>query len=425
MPLDFPTIAFVGLLLYFSIALGFSMILLVQRDQWVPRLWAGSLWAGAVSTALFSLPLPIPEVALVLLRNVVAMLCSVLLLAGVALFVGRRPPWRAALALAGLYLLGIAWFSVVAPDLRIRLVLYSVLFIVWKSWEAWLLLRYASSEVRISTRLAAAVFLLDALVFLLRALAPINPDAAGDVLRAGLPMYITYVGGLFTTLAQCFALMLMIVERQLAQLRRLARIDPLTGALNRAALLEDGQQQLALCQRQRRPFSALMLDLDHFKQVNDLFGHPAGDAVLVAVSARLRALVRQQDAVVRWGGEEFVLVLPGTDAGGAATLVERVLQAVASHPVAVDDRTLPVTVSAGVATLPAAAMAHWQDAVHVADAALYVAKREGRNRAVCVEERVSGGLVAAAADLAAAEAAGQVALARVLGPGVVAASTGY
>lgn len=108
MPLDFPTIAFVGLLLYFSIALGFSMILLVQRDQWVPRLWAGSLWAGAVSTALFSLPLPIPEVALVLLRNVVAMLCSVLLLAGVALFVGRRPPWKAALALAGLYLLGIA-----------------------------------------------------------------------------------------------------------------------------------------------------------------------------------------------------------------------------------------------------------------------------------------------------------------------------
>ena len=179
-------------------------------------------------------------------------------------------------------------------------------------------------------------------------------------------------------------------------------------------------------QRRRQPFvSIVMLDLDHFKQVNDLFGHPAGDAVLVAVSARLRALVRQQDAVVRWGGEEFVLVLPGTDAGGAATLVERVLQAVASHPVAVDDRTLPVTVSAGVATLPAAAMAHWQDAVHVADAALYVAKREGRNRAVCVEERVSGGLVAAAADLAAAEAAGQVALARVLGPGVVAASTGY
>ena len=324
MPLDFPTIAFVGLLLYFSIALGFSLILLVQRDQWVPRLWAGSLWAGAVSTALFSLPLPIPEVALILLRNVVAMLCSVLLLAGVALFVGRRPPWRAALALAGLYLLGIAWFSVVAPDLRIRLVLYSALFIVWKFWEAWLLLRYASSEVRISTRLAAAVFLLDALVFLLRALAPINPDAAGNVLQAGLPMYITYVGGLFTTLAQCFALMLMIVERQLAQLRRLARIDPLTGALNRAALLEDGQQQLALYQRQRRPFSALMLDLDHFKQINDSLGHQAGDVALRHTVQVLRGNLRRYDVLLgRYGGEEFVLLLPGVALADAAELAVR------------------------------------------------------------------------------------------------------
>lgn len=212
------------------------------------------------------------------------------------------------------------------------------------------------------------------------------------------------------------------LRRTNAALAEQSTRDPLTGSYNRRhfeALMAHGGPvgEEPANQRRRQPFvSIVMLDLDHFKQVNDLFGHPAGDAVLVAVSARLRALVRQQDAVVRWGGEEFVLVLPGTDAGGAATLVERVLQAVASHPVAVDDRTLPVTVSAGVATLPAAAMAHWQDAVHVADAALYVAKREGRNRAVCVEERVSGGLVAAAADLAAAEAAGQVALARVLGP---------
>lgn len=381
MPLDFPTIAFVGLLLYFSIALGFSMILLVQRDQWVPRLWAGSLWAGAVSTALFSLPLPIPEVALILLRNVVAMLCSVLLLAGVALFVGRRPPWRAALALAGLYLLGIAWFSVVAPDLRIRLVLYSVLFVVWKSWEAWLLLRYASSEVRISTRLAAAVFLLDALVFLLRALAPINPDAAGDVLRAGLPMYITYVGGLFTTLAQCFALMLMIVERQLAQLRRLARIDPLTGALNRAALLEDGQQQLALCQRQRRPFSALMLDLDHFKQINDRHGHQVGDEVLVAFAQAAREVLRDTDLIARWGGEEFLVILTDThEASKALQALERLQARLRTTVVSETVPALRVSFSAGYALWTA------PEAVDVllqrADRALYVAKNAGRNRCV-------------------------------------------
>ncbi len=389
MPLDFPTIAFVGLLLYFSIALGFSMILLVQRDQWVPRLWAGSLCAGAVSTALFSLPLPIPEVALVLLRNVVAMLCSVLLLAGVALFVGRRPPWKAALALAGLYLLGIAWFSVVTPDLRVRLVLYSVLFIAWKSWEAWLLLRYASAEVRISTRLAAGVFLLDALVFLLRALAPINPDAAGDVLRAGLPMYITYVGGLFTTLAQCFALMLMIVERQLAQLRRLARIDPLTGALNRAALLEDGQQQLALCQRQRRPFSALMLDLDHFKQINDSLGHQAGDVALRHTVQVLRGNLRHYDVLLgRHGGEEFVLLLPGVALADAAELAERLRAGLAGSPARGASQPIALSASFGVAE---AGPTHDLDGLlEQADRALYRAKDAGRNR-VAIADPGAGG----------------------------------
>lgn len=389
MPLDFPTIAFVGLLLYFSIALGFSMILLVQRDQWVPRLWAGSLWAGAVSTALFSLPLPIPEVALVLLRNVVAMLCSVLLLAGVALFVGRRPPWKAALALAGLYLLGIAWFSVVTPDLRVRLVLYSVLFIAWKSWEAWLLLRYASVEVRISTRLAAGVFLLDALVFLLRALAPTDPDAAGDVLRAGLPMYITYVGGLFTTLAQCFALMLMIVERQLAQLRRLARTDPLTGALNRAALLEDGHQQLALCQRQRRPFSALMLDLDHFKQVNDSLGHQAGDVALRHAVQVLRGNLRRYDVLLgRYGGEEFVLLLPGVALADAAELAERLRAGLAGSPARGASQPIALSASFGVAE---ADPAHDLDGLlEQADRALYRAKHAGRNR-VAIADPGAGG----------------------------------
>lgn len=221
------------------------------------------------------------------------------------------------------------------------------------------------------------------------------------------------------------------LRRTNAALAEQSTRDPLTGSYNRRhfeALMAHGGPvgEDPANQRRRQPFiSIVMLDLDHFKQVNDLFGHPAGDAVLVAVSARLRALVRQQDAVVRWGGEEFVLVLPGTDAGGAATLVERVLQAVAGRPVAFDGRALPVTVSAGVATLPAEAMAHWEDAVHVADAALYAAKREGRNRAICVEERLPGGLAAAAPDLMAAEAAGQVALARICGPGAPAAPAGH
>ena len=384
MPFDFPTIAFLGLLLYFSIALGFSMILLVQPGQRVPRLWAGSLWAGALSTALFSLPLPIPEVASILLRNLLAMTCSLLLLAGVALHVGRRPPWKPALALAGLYLLGIAWFSIATPDLRVRLVLYSAIFIVWKAWEAGLRLRYAPAERRISTRLAATVFLLDAGVFLLRAAAPVAPDAGGDALRAGLPMYITYVGGLFTTLAQCFALMLMIVERQLAQLRRLARTDPLTGALNRAALLEDGRLQLELCQRQQRPCSALMLDLDHFKQVNDRLGHQAGDAALRHTVQVLRSNLRRYDVLLgRYGGEEFALLLPGVALADAAELAERLRAALAGSPATGATQRIPLSASFGVAD--AGPDRDLDELLDHADRALYRAKYAGRNRVACAD----------------------------------------
>ena len=382
MPFDFPTIAFIGLLLYFSIALGFSMILLVQRGQWVPRLWAASLWAGALSTALFSLPLPIPEVASILLRNVLAMACSVLLLAGVALHVERRPPWTPALALAGLYLLGIAWFSIVSPDLRVRLVLYSVLFIVWKGWEAWLLLRYAPAEIRISSRMAAAVFLLDAALFLVRALIPVAPGADGDILRAGLSMNVTYVGGMFVMLGHTFALVLMIVERQMVDLRRLARRDGLTGLLNRTALMGDGEQHLAQSLHQQRPFAAMLLDLDHFKRINDTRGHPVGDEVLHHAARTLQRSLRGRDRLLgRYGGEEFVLLLPDTGMEQAMALAERLRATLEASPLHREGGTIGITASIGVAVADAAP--GLESLLARADAALYRAKAAGRNHVAC------------------------------------------
>ena len=382
--LDFPTIAAIGLLLNIGLAAGFSLILLVLRSQPVPRLWAASLWAGAVSTVLVSVPLPLPLPAAVgiLVRNGFAVLGSVLMLFGVALHVGRRAPVRPALVLGAGYLLAIAWFSVARPDLGIRLALYSVLIIIWKTWEAWLLLRHAPADVRRSCRLAAAVFLLDAALFLVRALIPVAPGADGDILRAGLSMSVTYVGGMFVMLGHTFALVLMIVERQMVDLRRLARRDGLTGLLNRTALMGDGEQHLAQSLHQQRPFAAMLLDLDHFKRINDTRGHPVGDEVLHHAARTLQRSLRGRDRLLgRYGGEEFVLLLPDTGMEQAMALAERLRATLEASPLHREGGPIVITASIGVAVADAAS--GLESLLARADAALYRAKAAGRNRVAC------------------------------------------
>ncbi|MQP76150.1 diguanylate cyclase [Stenotrophomonas sp. MYb238] len=380
--LDFPTIAVIGLLLHIGLAVGFSLILLVLRSQPVPRLWAASLWAGAVSTVLVSVPLPLPEPVGILVRNAFAVLGSILLLSGVALHVGRRAPVRPASALAVAYLLAIAWFAIARPDLGIRLALYSVLIIIWKIWEAWLLLRHAPADVRRSCRLAATVFLLDAALFLVRALLPVAPVAGGDILRAGLPMSVTYIGGMFVMLGHTFALVLLIVERQMVDLRRLARRDGLTGLLNRTALLGDGGQQLEQCVRLQQPFAAMLLDLDHFKRINDTRGHQAGDEVLHHTARTLQRNLRGRDWLLgRYGGEEFVLLLPGVGMEQALALAERLRAALEASPLDRDGGAIVITTSIGVAI--ADATPDLERLLAHADAALYRAKAAGRNRVAC------------------------------------------
>jgi len=379
--LDFPTIAAIGLLLNIGLAAGFSLILLVLRSQPVPRLWAASLWAGAVSTVLVSVPLPLPAAVGILVRNGFAVLGSVLMLFGVALHVGRRVPLRPALVLGGGYLLAIAWFSVARPDLGIRLALYSVLIIIWKTWEAWLLLRHAPADVRRSCRLAAAVFLLDAALFLVRALIPVAPGA-DDILRAGLSMNVTYVGGMFVMLGHTFALVLMIVERQMVDLRRLARRDGLTGLLNRTALMGDGEQHLAQSLHQQRPFAAMLLDLDHFKRINDTRGHPVGDEVLHHAARTLQRSLRGRDRLLgRYGGEEFVLLLPDTGMEQAMALAERLRATLEASPLHREGGTIGITASIGVAVADAAP--GLESLLARADAALYRAKAAGRNHVAC------------------------------------------
>ncbi len=167
----------------------------------------------------------------------------------------------------------------------------------------------------------------------------------------------------------------------LEQLHRLATRDGLTGLLNRREFDRLLAEEVERARRFARPLALVLLDLDHFKQVNDTHGHPAGDAVLCAAAARLAAELRAVDRLARFGGEEFAALLVETTPSAALETAHRLVTAVRRESLALPDGTaLPLTVSAGVAALPA----HATEAaglIRAADAALYAAKRAGRDRA--------------------------------------------
>jgi diguanylate cyclase (GGDEF)-like protein len=172
-----------------------------------------------------------------------------------------------------------------------------------------------------------------------------------------------------------------IVERQ-------ALVDGLTGLANRRQCEETLGVELARIERFGGALALVVADLDWFKDVNDRFGHPAGDSVLREFAALLQDTVRDVDLAARWGGEEFLLILPGTDADGGAHLAERIRAALAGRIVLSADGTpIPITASFGVAATPPATTA--AELFSAADAALYEAKRNGKNRVETAPEAVA------------------------------------
>jgi two-component system cell cycle response regulator len=162
------------------------------------------------------------------------------------------------------------------------------------------------------------------------------------------------------------------------RLERLAHTDPLTQLLNRRALTERLTEEMERALRYESSLALLMVDLDHFKRINDTFGHLVGDDVLREVSALVRHTIRPTDLVARYGGEEFLVLLPDTAHDTAVAMAERIRERVAGHGFAAHEG-LALTSSVGLASFPSARIESVEDLFARADAALYRAKADGRN----------------------------------------------
>jgi two-component system cell cycle response regulator len=163
-------------------------------------------------------------------------------------------------------------------------------------------------------------------------------------------------------------------------LREQATHDPLTGLWNREEILRILKQGLSRAEREDGHVSMIMADLDHFKNVNDSYGHMAGDAVLRVTTRRMSSLLRSYDNIGRYGGEEFVIVLPGCDRESAAAFAERLRLCIGEEKMDIPEGMIPLTISLGVATSSREKRYDIDSLIQAADQALYRAKENGRNR---------------------------------------------
>ena len=171
-------------------------------------------------------------------------------------------------------------------------------------------------------------------------------------------------------------------------LRVQAQHDPLTGLLNRRAILEGLQRELQRASREGGSVGVIMADLDHFKQTNDLHGHMVGDAVLQESARRMRSVLRSYGQIGRYGGEEFLIVVPGFDETLASTVAERIRTCLSATPIPTSAGALLVTISLGVVTAHGSHLESGDQLIAAADVALYRAKNAGRNRVEVYDREV-------------------------------------
>lgn len=214
-------------------------------------------------------------------------------------------------------------------------------------------------------------------VMIVRAWASVT-DPDSSLFRPTVVHGIAFITGYCLLIINGFGFLLLCKHKDDRKMVELATIDSLTGLFNRRAFFERTESARALSVRLQKPFALMMLDIDHFKRLNDRFGHATGDEALCVFAHTVRGKLREHDIMGRLGGEEFALAMPGTDLAGALQAAERLRAAVSEAAVLTDGNSYTMTVSVGVVLVDP--QEHINSALARADRALYAAKSGGRDR---------------------------------------------
>jgi diguanylate cyclase (GGDEF)-like protein len=271
-------------------------------------------------------------------------------------------------------------FTYLAPSMRWRTVSVSAVFCAQMICAVVALLAWNQPRRRSYVLTAAAFIALAAVLILRVAYEALSATASSSALAAiGMQAVVFGFAAFFPTVAT-LGFVMMCSDRLHQELERQATVDSLTGISNRRTLGELAARAIAAAHRHRRSLALLLLDADHFKRVNDVYGHEVGDEALQLIAATLQFELRSEDLLGRLGGEEFVVVLPEADEAAARIGAERLRQAVEAAEFSAQHRRIPLRVSIGVAIVDDGD--DFASMLRRADQAMYAAKRAGRNRVV-------------------------------------------
>ncbi len=375
---DVPTLML--MVIVSSVVMAASLLMLGWgRHQDGLQYWAASLLVSAMGYVLFLLRGRIPDVLSIVLGNTLMGLATAGLLTAVCRFHGQRPPWVAMLATVGTMAALLVLFQ---DSFAHRVAVTAFMLAAQMLWALWALHRYSTGPMGRGAQLLALGLALEALVLLARGLSALTarmPES--HILQGNLIQTLTFMVAFIALLITSMGFVFMAKDRADAVNHQLATQDALTGAANRRSIMASLEQLLGKAQRSPAPLAVAMLDLDHFKQVNDQYGHLAGDQVLCHVVDVLHRYLRPQDALGRYGGEEFMLLLPDTPPAQALEHTQALCEAVQANPCLWQDDVIMPTISIGLWCGMVGPQATDPDVLlDAADSALYQAKQNGRNR---------------------------------------------
>ncbi|MDP3701754.1 MAG: GGDEF domain-containing protein [Hylemonella sp.] len=373
-----PTLLFVNVSVMATLAICLGMVA-PRGGRDGLRLWAGALAAQSLAYLLFGLRGLVSDWLSILVGNVLLFVSFSLMIEGLLQF---QRTVRHRLYIWAPVAVGAMVFLVFMHDARVRILLGNLL-ILFQLGQLCLQLRVGWAQMPGRGKyLVLVAFLVFVLIIAVRCVALlIHTSYITNVTDTNLVQAATFLLASITMTLANFGMVVMSKERADALNRDLALHDELTRLHNRRYIQQTLPQQIAQATRLRQPLSVLMLDIDHFKRVNDSFGHLSGDKVLRQLAACITERLRAQDIAGRWGGEEFIVILPNTDATGGRVLAEGLRAAVGQERfTALDGQPIPLTISVGLHAMLSSDEETGDGMVGMADRALYLAKENGRNR---------------------------------------------
>lgn len=368
-------------LTYVGLTIGQAVVLVylwsVQRSYPPAKDWAVGSLMFAIGLFLFALRTQASVVLTEIVSNLFLLPGLMLFNFGIVKATGRTPPMKSGLAFCLVAIAFIAWFVLVSPNYPARVVIHNLVFLTLYFYTAYVCLVAKTAKGNHTFRIVGMLCIALALACFWRVVGGVFGLTFS--FSPTLPRLFWVATSLVSFPMITVLLTLHTSQRLQEEIHAQARRDTLTEAFNRRAFTEFADKEWSRSVRNDYPLSMLTVDIDHFKNFNDQYGHQTGDAALVQVSRVAQSALRASDVWCRYGGEEFVALLPNTTLSQAMAIAERLRQSVERTTIVSARGSLSVSVSIGVAER-SSNHSSIEEVLAISDAALYKAKAAGRNR---------------------------------------------